>query len=495
MKERIIVKILCLNPPFLKAFSREQRSPAVTKSGTIYYPMWLAYGAGSLIKAGHDVELVDGVARNWTHSDIEEYIRTRRPDLIVCATSTPSIASDISVATLAKGVDPGILTIFVGVHVSAEPVRSLEMCADADAVVIGEYDETLVEFAASASLPRQQWNGIRGLAWRDGPDIRINESRPYIDDLDSLPLVAETYHKFLNFKDYFYSIARWPEVTLITGRGCDHHCIYCVYPQNMTGHHVRYRSIDNVLDEWEFVEKNFQGVKELFIEDDAMTLDRERLRALMARKIERGIRIGFTANSRADVDYETLKWMKKGGCRLLCVGFESGNQGILDHMGKRLKLEQSHQFIRDAKKAGIMIHGCFLVGLPGETHETLEETLAFAKKLTPDTAQFFPLMVYPGTAAYKWAQKEGYLLTEDFSQWLTGDGMHNCVIEQPDLSNRELVEFCDRARREFYLRPRYMMFKLWQIMIHPEEATRTLKSMKKFWKYLIYGSFGKRLDR
>ncbi|MCD4654027.1 B12-binding domain-containing radical SAM protein [bacterium] len=482
------MKILCLNPPFLAQFSREQRSPAVTKSGTIYYPMWLAYGAGSLQKAGHDIDLIDSVTKNWTPVEVEAWLLEHKPDMVVCATSTPSISSDLRVADIVKNCLPDTVTVFVGVHVSAEPIGTLESCKSADAVVIGEYDHTLVELADYVADSKRNWKDIRGLAWRDADQITVNDPRPYIEDLDSLPMVAEIYHKHLNYKDYFYSIARWPEVTLITGRGCDHHCIYCVYPQNMTGHRVRYRSIDNVLDEWEYVEKNFDGVRELFIEADAMTLDRERLRKLMARKIERGIKIGFTANSRADVDFETLKWMKKGGCRLLCVGFESGNQSILDNMGKCLKLEQSRQFVRDAKKAGIMIHGCFLVGLPGETHETLAETLEFAKELTPDTAQFFPLMVYPGTAAYKWAKKKGYLLTEDYSKWLNEDGMHNCVVERPDLTNCELVEFCDRARREFYLRPKYIVFKLRQIVMHPEEATRTLKSLKKFWRHLLFGS-------
>lgn len=483
------MKILCLNPPFLAQFSREQRSPAVTKSGTIYYPMWLAYGAGSLTHAGFDVDLIDGVAKNWTRLDIETYLKTNKPGMVVCATSTPSISSDLQIAELVKELLPGATTVFVGVHVSAEPVRTLSACAAADAVVVGEYDLTLVDLAREVAASNSDWNAVKGIVWRQNGEIITNERRPYIEDLDSLPMVAEMYHKHLNFTDYFYSIARWPEVTVITGRGCDHHCIYCVYPHNMTGHKVRYRSIENVLDEWEYVEKNFTGVKELFIEDDAMTLDRERLRKLMARKIERGIKIGFTANSRADVDYETLKWLKKGGCRLLCVGFESGNQDILNNMGKQLKLDQSRQFVKDAKRAGVMVHGCFLVGLPGETEETLEETLRFAKELTPDTAQFFPLMVYPGTAAYNWARKNGYLLTEDFSRWLTEDGMHNCVVERPDLTNRQLVDFCDRARREFYLRPKYMIFKLRQIMTRPDEARRTLKSLRKFWKYLLFGSF------
>ncbi len=460
----------------------------MTKSGTIYYPMWLAYAAGALIQAGHDVDLIDAVPREWTHSDVKKYVHEKKPEMVVIATSTPSIGSDLQIGAICKEINTSILTVFVGVHVSAVPERTLRDSPSADAVVIGEYELTLVELAAYADQPRSEWTKINGLAFRDGDSIRINSPRALNDDLDSLPMVAEIYKRFLNFKDYFYSIARYPEVTLITSRGCVHKCIYCVYPQNMTGRKVRYRDIEKVLDEWEYVEKNFPGVKELFIEDDAMTLNPERCRELMRRKVERGIKIGFTANSRADVDFETLKWLKKGGCRLLCVGFESGNQEILDRMHKNLKLSQSRQFIKDAKRAGVMVHGCYIVGLPGETKETLERTLAFAKDLNTDTAQFFPLMVYPGTEAYDWAKAEGYLKTEDFSRWLSSEGMHNCVVEKPELTNEELVAFCDRARREFYLRPRYMIFKLKQVLVRPDEARRTFKSLRKFWRYLLMGS-------
>ena len=482
------LKILCLNPPFLPVFSREQRSPAVTKSGTIYYPMWLAYAAGALTQAGHSVELIDAVPRNWTVQDVVTHAAETRPEMVVIATSTPSIYSDLKTGDALKDQNPDLVTVYVGVHVSAVPETTLQTSEKADAVVMGEYEAPLVQLARQAHDPRDQWRNIPGLAFRNGAEIIVNGPQKPVEDLDSLPMVAEIYQKFLNFRDYFYSIARYPEVTLITSRGCSHNCIYCVYPQNMTSRRVRYRDIEKVLDEWEYVEKNFPGVRELFIEDDAMTLNQSRCRELMKRKVERGIKIGFTANSRADVDLETLKWLKKGGCRLLCTGFESGNQGILDRMHKKLKLEQSRQFVRDAKKAGIMVHGCYLVGLPGETKDTLEETLAFAKELNTDTAQFFPLMVYPGTEAYEWAKKEGYLVTEDFSKWLTPDGLHNCVVERSDLTNDELVQFCDRARREFYLRPRYMIFKLRQIMTRPDEARRTLKSLRKFWRYLLKGS-------
>jgi len=483
------VKVLCLNPPFLQQFSREQRSPAVTKSGTIYYPMWLAYAAGALIQDGHDVELIDAVPRNWTHGHVAEHVERSKPDLIVIATSTPSIANDLAVGAACKTACPDTITVFVGVHVSAVPEETLRGNASADAVVIGEYELTLCELAGHLHDPRDRWRTIPGLAFRLGSDIIRTAPRPLNEQLDDLPMVAEVYRKFLNFKDYFYSIARYPEVTLITSRGCLHHCIYCVYPQNLTGRRVRFRDIEKVLDEWEFVETHFEGVRELFIEDDAMTLDAVRCQALMRRKIERGIRIGFTANSRADVDFETLKWLKKGGCRLLCVGFESGSQTILDRMNKKLTLEQSRRFVRDAKRAGIMVHGCYLVGLPEETEETLEATLAFAKELNTDTAQFFPLMVYPGTEAFEWARSSGYLATNDFSCWLTPEGLHNCVVNRPELSHTQLVAFCDRARREFYLRPRYILFKLRQILTRPDEAVRTLKSLRKFWKYLVQGSF------
>ena len=483
------MKILCLNPPFLDHFSREQRSPAVTKSGTIYYPMWLAYGAGALIQAGYDVDLIDAIPRSWTLEDVRAHIETTRPSMVVCATSTPSVYSDLAVAKVAKSVDSRIVTVFVGVHVSALPQETLKSSDFADAVVVGEYEHTLVELAGKISSGEYDWQNIKGLAFRNEGKIQITPPRPPIEDLDSLPMVAEVYKRFLNFKDYFYSIARYPEVTLITGRGCAHSCIYCVYPQNMTGRRVRFRDIDSVLDEWQYVQENFEGVKELFIEDDAMTLNPKRCQSLMKRKIERKIKIGFTANSRADVDLETLKWLKKGGCRLLCVGFESGDQTILDNMHKNLKLDQSREFVKNAKKAGIMVHGCYLVGLPGETEETLERTLEFAKELNTDTAQFFPLMVYPGTEAYQWAKSNNYLVTEQFDQWLTPDGLHNCVVQGPDLTHKHLVEFCDRARREFYLRPRYMLFKLRQVMFRPDEARRTFKSLRRFWKYLFAGSF------
>ena len=157
-----------------------------------------------------------------------------------------------------------------------------------------------------------------------------------------------------------------------------------------------------------------------------------------------------------------------------------------------MKVERIRQFFKDAKKAGILIHGCFLLGNPGETKETLKVTLNFAKELGPDTAQFFPIMVYPGTEAYNWAKDRGYLKTEDFKQWLTDDGLHNCVVSRPGLTDKELVEFCDNARQQFYLRPSFIVKKLREGVSHPSEFMRLLRGGGSLIRYIIKGSFGPR---
>jgi radical SAM superfamily enzyme YgiQ (UPF0313 family) len=185
------------------------------------------------------------------------------------------------------------------------------------------------------------------------------------------------------------------------------------------------------------------------------------------------------------VGYETLSWLKRAGLRLLCVGFENGDQAVLNGMRKGTKVEQFYQFREDARRAGVLVHGCFMAGGPGETKESLDKTLELAKKLNPDTAQFFPLMVYPGTEAYDWARRNGYLSSDDFQEWLTPDGLHRTVIDQPGLTAGDLVAWCDQARRSFYLRPRYIAAKMWEIVAHPAEARRIFKATRVFFKHLF----------
>lgn len=481
------MRVLLLNPPFFPKFSRSQRSPAVIKSGTLYYPIWLAYATGVLEAAGHQVRLLDAPAEGLDLEIVKGIAGAFGPRLIVLDTSTPSIFSDLNVAAELKRLLPQAFVTLVGSHVSAEAEATLAAGDGADAVARHEYDYTLRDLAVVLEEGRGL-EAVEGLSFRRGKDIVHNPERAKIEDLDALPFVSQVYARHLQIENYFYSITRYPEVTIVTGRGCPHRCSYCVYPQTMFGRRFRHRSPESVLEELRYIKETFPQVREIFIEDDTLTVSEPYCRKICRLIIDAGLGVVWTANSRADVSEETLRLMKAAGCRLLCIGVESGNQHILDNIKKKLTLEQVEQFVAAARKVGILVHACFMVGNPGETRRTMENTLAFAKRLRPDTAQFFPLMVYPGTEAYAWASENDFLTTRDFSKWVTSEGLHNCVLSTPELSAQELVAFCDRARRSFYLRTSYVSAKLAQIVRRPEEATRILRSARIFFRYLVKGS-------
>ena len=478
------MRVLMLNPPFHPRYSRGQRSPAVIKSGVMYYPIWLAYATGVLEQNGHDVKLVDAPAAGHDLAYVLDMVQGWKPRLVVVDTSTPSITNDLEVVQAIKQRAPDTFAVLVGPHVSALPEESLRMNGAADAVARREYDYTLRDLALAVQCSADL-DDVQGLSYRRNGQVMHNPDRPYIRDLDALPFVSEVYRRHLCIEDYFYSITRYPEVTIITGRGCPHRCVYCLWPQTLTGHRYRRRSPANVADEFEFIASELPQVKEVFIEDDTLTVNERHTVALCQELIRRGVRLPFTANSRANVSYETLRWLKRAGCRLLCVGFESGDQAVLDAMGKGIQVEEFRRFARDARRAHVLIHGCFMAGTPGETRRSLDETLKLALELPLDTAQFFPLMVYPGTRAYDWARRNDYLISQDFRDWLTEEGLHNSVVSRPDLPAEELVQWCDEARRRFYLRPRFVLAKVREVVARPAEARRIFKSFRRFARYLV----------
>jgi len=479
--------ILLLNPPFLKKFSRPQRSPAVTKSGTLYFPMWLAYAAGVLSENGFEVDFVDAPADGYSPDDIIKRVRESQPALIILDTSTPSIYNDVAVASQLKEICPSSFVTLVGTHVSALPEETLNIDARIDAIARYEYDYTLLDLAKTLES-QGNLRSVSGLSFREGNNIIHNPARPYIENLDELPFVSKVYKKFLRIENYFNPNALYPMVTITTSRGCPFPCTFCVYPQTLMGRGFRVRSVENVVAEMEYIVENFPQAKAVFFEDDTMTVNKNRCKELAERILQKSVKISWTANARVGLDYETMRAMKKAGCRSFCVGFESGSQKILDNMKKKSKLEEMESFMASARKAGILIHGCFMAGLPGETKETLQETLALAKRLNPDTVQFYPVMVYPGTEAYAWYKERGLISTSDYKQWITQEGLHNTVISTDTLSSEELVRFCDHARRAFYLRPSYLFYKAKQMLTSPREIRRTFKSARTFFKYLIKGS-------
>jgi len=480
-----MLPILLLNPPFKYRFSREQRSPAVTKAGTFYYPMWLAYATGVLEEKGFKVKLIDAPATHLSVKEVVEIVKKFDPTLVVMSTSTPSIYNDIKIGEELKSKSQNLIVTLVGPHVSATPEETLKLSDKIDIICRGEYEYTLLEIAEQLKNGNLNPKNILGITYKEGDKIVSTPDRPLIENLDALPFVSRVYKKHLNYTHYFYGHSQYPIVTIIGGRGCAHKCYYCVYPQTFSGRRVRYRSVKNIVDELEYIVNNFIPLREIMFEDDTLTLNRKRCKELCEEIISRKLKIKWSANSRADVDLETLRIMKEAGCRLLCVGFESGDQKILDNMNKGIKLSIMKEFMRNAKKVGILVHGCFMVGNKGETKETMLKTLEFAKELNPDTAQFFPIMVYPGTEAYKWAKKNNYITTNNYREWLTEEGLHNCIINTENFSAKELVNFCDYARREFYLRPRYLGKKIIQVIRNPDEGRRIFKSFRISAKYLF----------
>ena len=489
------MKIVALNPPYFPMFSRASRSPCVTKSSTLYYPFFLAYATGVLEDEGFDVTLIDSPAAGLDRQATIDEIKSLKPDLVVCETCTPSIENDIEVISELKKTGVPFV-VAVGTHVSALPDEMLRENPFLDAVARREYEYTIRDLARRLKNQGSiaDFVGIEGISFRKNGEIRHNPDRAPIENLDELPFVSRVYRDHLqaHISSYFYGANLHPIVSILSGRGCPHRCAYCVYPQTMMGHHYRLRSVTNVVDELEFIKHELPEVRETFIEDDTLTVNRKRARAIAQEIIDRKLKITWSTNSRADVDFETMKIMYQSGCRLLCVGFESGSQEILDKLGKHINREVYVKFRNDAARAGLLIHGCFMYGNEAETHVTMRKTLELAKQLNCDTAQFYPIMVYPGTRAYDMYKKKGFITAQRYRDWLTEEGLHNCVVSLPNISKEELVDFCDLSRREFYLRPRYILSKAIQILTKPREAKRILRASSTLMKYIFRPSLTKR---
>lgn len=492
------MRVLFLNPPFHPRFSREQRSPAVTKSGTLYYPKWLAHAAGVAIKSGHEVDLVDAPAAGCSVQAVIDRIAAKNIEAVVCDTSTPSILNDVSVIDSLVAAKSTLHVLLVGRHVSSLPKETLALSADLEAVAVREYEYTVRDWleakACGAAL-----SAVDGLVWRRRTtgEIVSNLQREPIQNLDDLPFVSEVYKRFLHIPDYFYGHSLWPLVVFDTSRGCPYHCSFCVYPQTFSGHKMRYRSVANVADEFEFVAREMPEIKTIMLEDDTFIINKPRTLALAEELIRRGNKLPFDANCRADIgaEGELLSTLHRAGARLFCVGFESGDVEVIRGMKKNnddrrdVKYhEEAHRFVQRCQGAGIMVHGCFMVGNLNETPASMDKTLKFAKALRPDTVQFFPIMVYPGTTAYQEAKDRNYIQIEDWRAWLTKDGLHNSTVTLPNITHKELVSFCDRARRSFYLSPSYLVYKLKQSLKDRRELQRNLKGFITLTKYLLRGS-------
>ena len=295
-------KVCFLNPPFFNKFSRESRSPAVSKSGTLYYPKWLCYSAAYARKKGHIIDVIDAPAKGHSLDYVIDRIKDFGASYLVVDTSTPSILNDIEVVKAINTVFGSSLNIImVGRHVSALPSETYKFIDFPITLALKEYELTVVDWIETLEANRSL-SSVKGIAYSDGssPHLTINEERESLKDLDELPFVTPIYKEFLDINDYFYGHSLHPLVVFDTSRGCPFKCSFCVYPQTFSGHEMRYRSPKNVAAEFAYVKENFPTVKTIMLEDDTFPVDRARTSLVCDELIAINNKIPFDSNARAD---------------------------------------------------------------------------------------------------------------------------------------------------------------------------------------------------
>jgi len=482
------MKIYLLNPPYFPHFGRSARWQDTGRAGTLYYPIWLSY-ATALLEQEHEPRLVDAPAWNWATKDVIEDIGKFKPDLLVIDSSFPSLNNDISVAKAIKDVYPAVTTVLVGPPASQYAASILGHAA-IDIVARWEYDFTL---KALARILEEQGDlsSVDGISYRVHGEIVHNPDRAFSTsaDLDTIPFVSKVYKKYLHIEDYFLGQSLYPEVQIFTGRGCPNQCTFCAWPQTLTGRRYRVRSISSVLDELAWIEANL-NVKEVFFEDDTFTISKERVLEFCKGYHARGLSTTWSCNARANtLDLETMQAMKKANCRLLIAGYESGVDSILQAIKKGITTDQIRQFAKNARKAGLLVHGDIIIGLPGETKETIEQTRSLIWEVKPDILQVAVASPFPGTEFYNWCKSNGYLLTDDPTEYLDDDGHQKAIISYPALSNEEMVHAANDILREYYLSPRYVPLAVRQVLRRNSvaEIKRLWFSAKMFLGYAIRG--------
>lgn len=465
---------LFLSPPSFDGFdggagARYQARREVT---SFWYPTWLAQpaalvpGARLLDCPPHDIGKDEclRIARDYPH--------------VIIHTSTPSLRNDCKVAEAIKAQRPDTVIGFVGAHAAVLPTETLKASAAIDWVGRKEFDFTCKEVAEGRPLA-----SVAGLSWRDRDGkIRHNPERELIHNMDELPWVADVYKRDLTIEKYFIGYLQHPYVSLYTGRGCPAQCTFCLWPQTIGGHKYRVRSPQNVADEMAYMKKQFPQVREFFFDDDTFTANLPRAREI-ARKLA-PLGLTWSCNSRANLDYDTIRSFKDSGLRLFLVGYESGNEDILTRIKKGVTLEEMRRFTKACHKAGVVIHGTFILGLPVETPQSIENTINFAKELDVFSLQVSLAAPYPGTELFEMARQNGWFAKRDKADIVHQDGFQDSSLEYPGLAKEEIFEAVDRFYRAYYLRPKPILRIIKTMLEDKDVFVRRCREGYEFFKSL-----------
>jgi radical SAM superfamily enzyme YgiQ (UPF0313 family) len=300
-------------------------------------------------------------------------------------------------------------------------------------------------------------------------------------DMDQLPFVTSVYKRDLEMEKYFIGYLKHPYISFYSGRGCKSRCTFCLWPQTVGGHTYRTRSVAHVIEEIKYCLKEFPQTKEFFFDDDTFTDNLPRAEEI-ARELGK-LGVTWSCNAKANVPRETLKVLKENGLRLLLVGYESGNQTILHNIKKGMRVEVAEKFTKDCHDLGIAIHGTFILGLPGETKETIQETIAFAKRINPHTIQVSLAAPYPGTFLYKQAVENGWLDIEN-AELVDENGVQVAPLHYPHLSHTEIFTSVEEFYKKFYFRAPKIASIVSEMVRSPDMMKRRLREGVEFYRFL-----------
>ena len=468
-----MMNTLFLQPPSFGGFDggAGSRYQAKREIRSFWYPTWLAQPA-ALVPGS---KLIDAPPANLGLDPV--LAEAKRRDLVIIHTSTPSFASDVKVAAALKDANPALKIGFVGAKVAVQPGESLAAGPVIDFVARNEFDFTCLEVAEG-----RDFAAVDGISYRDrGGEIVHNKDRAILEDMDQLPFVTEVYQRDLRIEDYFIGYLMHPYVSIYTGRGCKSRCTFCLWPQTVGGHRYRVRSPAHVAAEIKAAQRLFPQVREFFFDDDTFTDNLPRAEAI-ARELGK-LGVTWSCNAKANVPRETLKVMRDNGLRLLLVGYESGNQQILHNIKKGMRIEVAKRFTKDCHELGIKIHGTFILGLPGESRETIEETIRFAVEVNPHTMQVSLAAPYPGTFLYDQAVENGWLDAEH-AELIDERGVQIAPLHYPHLSHTEIFDNVEAFYRRFYFRAPKIASIVGEMVTSPQMMKRRLREGVEFFHFL-----------
>ncbi|NQU15999.1 MAG: radical SAM protein, partial [Desulfobacteraceae bacterium] len=468
------MQILIINPPWPgKGFGTRSQNRIIKHRSDkfLQYPVFLAYSAAQLKGRGFGVTYIDSVIQDLDSDQTITEAKKRDPDAIFMETTTPSIEADYRSLTSLKDAT-GAKIIVGGPHATYFHREVLNECEAIDVVIRHEFDTKIAGVVANLD----NLESVKGVTYRDGDAIIDNGDGGMARNLDAIPFPDRDTIPWTWYLEAWYS--RQPFMNMMTSRGCPYHCAFCLWPESMYGHKQRFRGLDNVFAEIHQLVERY-GVREINIDDGTFTTNRQRVVDFCRRIRREKLDLIWTCNGRVDnIDDEMLGEMRRAGCKMIRLGVESGSQEVLDKIKKGLTLEQIEEGVRRVKKSGIQALGGFMFGFPYDTMETVQQTISFAKRLSPDQVQFSICMCYPGTSLYEDAKEKGLLLAKNFKEF---DMTHGPVVKTVDMEREELTNILARAYREFYFRPQFM-FQTLRHLKDKDEIKRVWRSLKSLLK-------------